>query len=465
VTSVIWWLRRDLRLSDQPALQAALEHARQSQAALVPAFILDARLLAASGPQRLAFLFGGLQALDDDLRARGSRLIVRQGDPLDELRQLAAQSQAVAVYAESDATPYARRRDAALEAHLPMRWAGGPWALPPEWVVKPNGQPYSVFTPFSKAWKARPERPALAEPPAWLPAAPADLLSLPPPAAPALGLFPPGEAEARRRLDDFAAGPIYAYADRRDRLDYDGSARLSPYLRLGMLSAGRAVAAARRAIQAAPDAAARAGAETWLNELIWREFYLHLLYHYPQARRENFRPLTVRWQNDPAAFAAWRDGRTGYPVVDAAMRQLAALGWMHNRARMIAASFLTKDLLIDWRWGERVFMQRLIDADPASNSGGWQWCAGTGADAAPYFRIFNPLSQGLKHDPQGDYVRAWLPELRRTPGEYIHQPWTMPPDVQRQAGCIIGQDYPPPIVDHAQARQRALEAYARQRLD
>lgn len=463
MTSIIWWLRRDLRLSDQPALQAALECAHRNQAALVPVFILDPRLLAASESQRLAFLFGGLQTLDDDLRARGSRLIVRQGDPLDELRRLSAETHSLAIYAESDVTPYARRRDAAVQAALPAQWAGGPWALPPEWVLKSNGQPYSVFTPFSKAWKARPGTAPLAEPPARLPAAPLDLVSLPLPAAPALGLFPPGEAEARRRLDAFVAGPIYAYAARRDRLDCDGTTRLSPYLRLGMLSPGRAMTAARQAIQAAPNAIARAGAETWLNELIWREFYLHLLYHYPQARRENFRPLAVRWRDDPAAFAAWRDGRTGYPVVDAAMRQLAALGWLHNRARMIAASFLTKDLLIDWRWGERVFMQRLIDADPASNSGGWQWCAGTGADAAPYFRIFNPVSQGLKHDPQGDYVRAWLPELHRTPTEYIHQPWTMPPDVQRQAGCHIGQDYPAPIVDHAQARQRALEAYAKRR--
>jgi deoxyribodipyrimidine photo-lyase len=212
---------------------------------------------------------------------------------------------------------------------------------------------------------------------------------------------------------------------------------------------------------AADDAAARQGAETWLNELIWREFYTAILYHFPNVLREAFRPelRAIPWSNDPAQFAAWCEGRTGYPIVDAAMHQLVQTGWMHNRARMIVASFLVKDLLIDWRWGERFFMQHLIDGDPAANNGGWQWTAGVGADAAPYFRVFNPTLQAAKFDPDGAYVRRWMPGLDRVPDKHIHAPWLMPLDVQRMAGCVIGQHYPAPIVGHGAARDRVLAAY------
>jgi deoxyribodipyrimidine photo-lyase len=232
-----------------------------------------------------------------------------------------------------------------------------------------------------------------------------------------------------------------------------------------MLSARQAAAAAPLAMERAPDAAARQGAETWLNELIWREFYIHILHHFPHVRRHSFRPEleAIPWANDEAAFAAWCAGRTGYPVVDAAMRQLAETGWIHNRARMIVASFLVKDLLIDWRWGERWFMQHLLDGDPAANNGGWQWTASTGTDAAPYFRIFNPVLQGQKFDPDGAYVRPWLPELAGVPGEFIHQPWAMPVEMQRRARCVVGQDYPAPVVDHTQARERTLAAYGQAR--
>jgi deoxyribodipyrimidine photo-lyase len=225
------------------------------------------------------------------------------------------------------------------------------------------------------------------------------------------------------------------------------------------------VVAALEAIAAAPDAEASKGAETWLNELIWREFYVHILYHFPHVLQQSFRTnlRAIPWENDGEAFAAWCEGQTGYPVVDAAMRQLVETGWMHNRARMIVASFLVKDLLIDWRWGEHYFMQQLVDGDSASNNGGWQWTAGTGTDAAPYFRIFNPVLQGKKHDPQGAYVRRWVPALAQVPDRFIHQPWKIPSDVQQKAGCIIGQDYPAPIVDHAWARERTLAAYAQAR--
>ena len=228
-----------------------------------------------------------------------------------------------------------------------------------------------------------------------------------------------------------------------------------------MISAREAAVAAQEAIESAPHAQARQSAKAWLNELIWREFYCAILYHFPTVLQTAFRPKLrdIAWENDPDAFAAWCEGRTGYPVVDAAMRQLAATGWIHNRARMITASFLVKDLLIDWRWGERWFMQHLVDGDPAANNGGWQWAAGVGTDAAPYFRVFNPVLQSQKFDPQGDFARAWIAELRRVPDEFIHEPWTMPDNVQRKAHCIIGQDYPAPIINHAFARERVLEAY------
>jgi len=338
---------------------------------------------------------------------------------------------------------------------------------PADAVLKPDGTPYTVFTPFSRAWKALPIPGTVLAAPGLLPALP-QLGSLPIPDVSPGAPFQPGEVEAQRRLQAFVGGDdpaIYRYGKGRDRLDLVGTSQLSPYLRFGMLSACQAAASALVAIEAAPDAQARSGAETWLTELIWREFYQSIQYHFPETERYSFRATLrdIDWDNDETAFAAWRQGQTGYPVVDAGMRQLAQTGWMHNRARMIVASFLVKDLLIDWRWGEHWFMQHLVDADPAANNGGWQWTAGTGTDAAPYFRIFHPVLQGRKHDPEGAYVRQWVPELAQVPGRYIHAPWEMPPEVQRAMGCIIGRDYPAPIVDHAWARERALAVYAQAR--
>jgi deoxyribodipyrimidine photo-lyase len=271
-----------------------------------------------------------------------------------------------------------------------------------------------------------------------------------------------------RRLERFAGGGperIHGYDERRNRPDLKGTSGLSPYIRFGMVSLRQAVVAAGRAVDRAPDDAGRKGAETWLNELIWREFYLSILYHFPRVRRRSFRSQyeAIVWDNDPQAFDAWTKGQTGYPVVDAAMRQLVESGWMHNRARMIVASFLVKDLLIDWRWGERFFMQHLIDGDPAANNGGWQWTAGTGTDAAPYFRIFNPILQSKKFDPDGRYIRRWLPELGDVPDRFIHEPWRMPDEIQQRTNCHIGLDYPHPIVDRAFARERTLQAYKRAR--
>ncbi len=466
-SSSIWWIRRDLRLSDNQALSAAVNHSER----IIPVFILDDHLLRSrySGEKRLEFLFGGLRRLDEDLRQRGSRLILRKGSPERVLRQLLQESNANAIYAETDHSPYARKRDGEIQDSLPLRLVGSTAILSPGSVTKPDGDPYTVFTPFSRAWLSQissglgkilpaPER---INTPTEI--SREDIQSL-------TGsferlLFAPGEAEGQRRLQMFLEGGdsavIYHYGEGRNLLDQEGTSKISPYLRFGMLSARAAARQALSAIENAPHAQARKSAETWLNEIIWREFYIHILYHFPQVRRQNFRQMDIRWENDKAKFIAWCQGQTGYPIVDAAMRQLRETGWMHNRGRMIVASFLTKDLLIDWQWGEEWFMQHLIDGDPAANNGGWQWTAGTGTDAAPYFRIFNPISQSQKYDPQGGYIRRWIPELRNVPDEFVHEPWKMPAEIQSKTGCKIGKDYPSPIIDHAWARERALDIYSK----
>jgi len=476
VKRAIWWIRRDLRLTDNQTLNAALEESED----VLPVFVLDPKLLGSSyvGEKRLAFLLDGLRVLDEALRLRGSYLIVRKGNPLDELVNLTQTSGSEIIYAEPDYSPYARQRDQKVAMHLPINWIGDPAFHPPGTVLKSNGGPYSVFTPFSKAWKALPtlkfQRVVKTPEAIHTPDEIETILIPEKPTLPSSVPFQAGEEEAQRRLEYFVNTPINEehqivsslalkrienYAQLRNRLDLEGTSNLSPYLRFGMISIRQAVAFAYKAIQSTMDVVARNSTETWLNELIWRDFYIHVLYHFPQVRKHNFRMRHVRWLNKEEDFVAWCQGRTGYPVVDAGMRQLLMSGWMHNRVRMITASFLTKDLLIDWKWGERWFMQHLVDGDPAANNGGWQWTAGTGTDAAPYFRIFNPITQSIKFDPQGMYIRRWLPELASVTLEFIHQPWVMDDEQQISSSCVIGKDYPSPIVDHAFARDRALCAY------
>lgn len=464
--TAVWWIRRDLRLADNQALSAAL--AKYDQ--VIPLFILDPALLNSPyvGQKRLAFLFEGLRQLDKELRVRGSHLIVREGKPVEQLQHVIEETQAEAIYAEADYSPYARRRDAEVLEMLPLELTEGVVVHPPGSVMKDEGDPYIVFTPFSKVWEKlpSPRKADLFSPPHQI-STPGEVDSLSIPKAPALddkALFLPGTEEGMSRLEAFAAGqemPIYRYSNERNLVDRPGTAKLSPYLRFGMVSARQAVFFARQAIAAAHNKEARKGAESWLNELIWREFYIHILYHFPEVRGQSFRPEYdhIQWANNEADFKAWCEGQTGYPIVDAPMRQLRRQGWMHNRARMIVASFLVKDLLIDWRWGEKWFMQHLVDGDPAANNGGWQWMAGTGTDAAPYFRIFNPILQGKKFDPDGRFVRQWLPELADVPDRYIHTPWEMDEAAQKKAGCVIGRDYPSPIIDHSFARERTLEAF------
>ena len=452
----IWWIRRDLRLRDNPALAAALA----GDEGVLPVFVLDEQLLAKPAENRQSFLFSGLRSLQADLQQLGSGLLIRRGDPLREIPHLAAESGAGSVFAEEDYSPYAVRRDAAVAKLVNLRLVHGLGVHPPTLVTKTDGSPYTVFTPFSKVWKALPFSGYTHPLPTSLPPFPLlDTQVIP--STPSTEQFPAGETEAIRRLEAFLSGPVRDYADARNRMDLDGTSALSPYLRFGMLSARAAVAAAMDLAGESDDAMVHKGCAVWINELIWREFYQAILYHFPFVLGTAFNAglRNIPWRDAAGDLRAWQQGQTGYPVVDAAMRQLAATGWMHNRARMITASFLVKDLLINWQEGERWFMQHLVDGDPAANNGGWQWTAGTGTDAAPYFRIFNPVLQGKKFDPQGDYVRRWVPELAGVPDKFIHTPWEMSPLEQSAVKVIIGQDYPAPIVEHARARERPLRAY------
>lgn len=464
----IWWIRRDLRLADNQALAEALQQARE----VIPLFILDPFLINSrnSGEKRLAFLYLGLKRLDDDLRKLGSRLTIRRGNPVEVLSQLNAKLAIEGIFAEADFSRYAIDRDARVAEVLPLELISSPSLRHPSAVVKDDGSPYTVFTPYMRAWKnlALPGRREPIPSPENI-QTPVDVTSEPFPEAVIAASdmhFLPGEEEGNHRLESFIGGiqgGIFRYADLRNRMDVDGTAGISPYLRFGMVSARQVVVAAREAAQLASNREGVTGADTWLNELIWREFYFGILYHFPDVAKQSFRPelRQIQWRNDPDDFSAWKNGATGFPVVDAGMRQLTATGWMHNRARMITASFLVKDLLIDWRMGEAYFMSQLVDGDPAANNGGWQWTAGTGTDAAPYFRIFNPILQSQKFDPQGIYIRRWVPELQGVPDEYIHQPRQMPVTVQVKTGCIIGRNYPHPIVDHQKQREQALALYRR----
>jgi deoxyribodipyrimidine photo-lyase len=457
---VVHWFRSDLRLRDNTALAAAARRAD----ALALLFVLDERLLAGDGvgPPRLRFLAASLARLAEDLARRGQRLLVRSGDPARVVPASLREWRAERITWNADHGPYARRRDAAVRAAAERagvaveehedRVVFGPDAL-----RTGAGGVFRVYTPYRNAWWRRwaedPRRPegALRLPPPIPGAAPGPL-----PDEAALGagdateLPAPGEAAALRRLDAFLAGPAARYAADRDRPDRDGTSRLSPYLHLGALSPRVCFARALAAERAAPRA--RAGIRKWLDELIWREFYVAILAAHPHAVTRDFRPefAALRWEDDEAGFQAWCEGRTGVPFVDAGMRQLARTGWMHNRARMVVASFLTKDLLVHWRRGERFFARRLVDGDLASNNGGWQWAASTGTDAQPWFRIFNPVAQGERCDPHGDYVRRFVPELRGMPERWVHRPWEAP---------APPRDYPRPIVDHGEARARALRRF------
>jgi len=465
-STAVWWIRRDLRLEDNQALQAALENAGR----VLPVFVIDPYLVQSSrmGQERLKFLWGGLRLLQRELRERGADLIIRRGDPIKVVPALVNESAASTVYAEEDFSPYARRRDRTVAEQVPLSLKPGLVIAHPEAISKADGGPYQIYSYYRKKWRKRLypiprddvwDAPGRIKIPQGIPSD-----SIPETEFPLTEYFPPGHESAQDRLEMFTSGKdpaIYSYQEGRDRPDLQGTSRLSPYFHFGMLSARQALVEAQAAADQAGGEKQQKSVDTWVDELIWRDFYVSILYHFPHVVEGSFRENTqhISWQNDREDFQRWKEGKTGYPLVDAGMRQLLEMNWIHNRLRMVVASFLVKDLLIDWRWGETWFMKNLLDADLAANNGGWQWVAGTGTDAAPYFRIFNPVSQSQKHDPQGEYIKRFVPELQVVSPQYIHEPWTMSASVQVECGCVIGKDYPAPIIDHGLARERTLSVY------
>ena len=455
---IIWWVRRDLRLTDN----ATLHHALNDGASVIPVFILDPRLLDSDklAPARRQFLFDALRDLDARLRKQDGRLILRRGRPANELPRLVRETHADAVYFHRDYTPFARTRDeqvtrALNDLGVRVETFGDVYLSEPEQVLKDDGTPYTVFTRFRIRFEERVGLPARFAKRKNL-NTPSEIASLDLPTLEINWTFASGgETEAQKLARTFfrRANGVAQYGDTRNDLGADATSHLSPHLHFGTVSARELVRAARDR-QTSADAQTAKHIKTWIDEIVWREFFAHVLYHFPHAARQAFRAdyKNLAWENDAEKFAAWCTGRTGFPVVDAGMRQLNATGWMHNRARMIVASFLTKDLLIDWRWGEKYFLQKLIDGDVASNNGGWQWSASTGTDAQPFFRIFNPVLQGKRFDPNGDYVRRWVPELAHVATRDIHAPWESPQTIA---------DYPAPIVEHAIACARALALFRR----
>jgi len=461
---VVLWLRRDLRLHDHPALNAAAQRAGERGGTLAIVFVFDRALLCGrhTSATRTAFLLEVLAELRAALRERGQQLIVRHGEPARELAALVGAAADPEVHATADVGPFAKRREREVAAALAER--GGRLVLHPGafCVDRPEAVSGSVaFTPFFRIWQAAPRRRPLPAPhplpPPPAETAPGELPTLADLLPPLAGNEAPrrprgGERAAWERLERFLRTSVGCYHERRNDLAADATSRLSPYLHFGCISA--------RAVEERLPAGA--GPAAFRRQLAWRDFYAALMALRPELARCELQAAyrTIDWADDPDAYAAWRDGRTGYPLVDAAMRQLAEEGWVHNRARLVAGSFLTKHLGIDWRLGERWYMRSLVDGDEASNNGNWQWIASVGSDPAPPARrILNPTLQAERFDTEGRYIRRYVPELASVPDRWLREPWRMPRGVQEATGCVIGRDYPAPIVDHRSARLRALERY------
>lgn len=464
---VIFWFRRDLRLDDNIGLHQAVRSGKR----VLPVFILDPKLQRGAwfSRNRRAFLLDALTALDSRLWQIGARLLVLEGDPLEALASVISETEASALYFNRDYTPFARARDLEVERSLgiAIHAFDDGLLITPQELRKNDGAPFKVYTAFRRRWISL-EKPPISE----LGFRSQHFLNTPKLHAldllrrardrvqPQAPLPAADEIFGQKRLASYVSQAIGAYKSTRNDLAIDpvsqepaaGPSFLSPFLRVGLLSPRQVYWAARDRCASSPDASFRQSIETFLGQIIWREFFMHIMFHFPRVRYGNFRREydRVKWRRAPAELDAWQEGRTGYPIVDAAMRQLRAIGWMPNRARMFTASFLSKHLLIHWAAGEAHFMRHLLDGDPAANNGGWQWAAGTGTDAQPYFRIFNPVRQSKKFDKAGDYIRYWLPELRHLPERLIHEPW------QLQSKSL---DYPAPIVDHYEARERALSAF------
>ena len=448
MTSVMWF-RRDLRLGDNPALCAAADGGD-----VLPLFVLDPRLWGPAGPSRRAYLGASLRALDASLRQRRAGLSVVRGDPVRRVVLAAKAVDATAVHVAADFGPYGSQRDVEVEealgeAGIELVRTGSPYAVAPGRVRNGSGEPYKVFTPFSRAWADHGWRDPVDAPTgvSWL-ALDEGTTDIPDPELPAgLELPEAGEDAARRRWEAFLEQDLDGYAQNRNLPGVPGTSRLSVHLKYGEIHPRTILAdLARRRSE---------DAKTYRAEIAWREFYADVLHHQPRTAREYLKPAYAQLAYDRPGtqLEAWQEGRTGFPIVDAGMRQLRATGWMHNRVRMIVASFLVKDLHLEWQHGARHFLHWLVDGDLASNNHGWQWVAGSGTDASPFFRVFNPTGQGRKFDPRGEYVRHWVEEL--SDPEQVPDPHEPDPDTRDLVG------YPPPMVDHAEERREALDRWER----
>lgn len=467
------WFRRDLRDFDHAALFHALKHARE----VVCAFVFDRAILDAlpdPADRRVEFLHASLIELQAALAAQGGGLVVRHDFAVDAIPALAQEYACDAVYCNHDDDPAALARDAEVSARLTQLGVTFHHykdcvIFERDEVLTGAGTPFSVFTPYKNAWLKTLTPFYLSSYPVHRYSDHLVPVSSPIPSLQDLGFAPTNLGELKlptgmkggaALFDDFL-DRIARYKDARDFPAVKGVSYLSVHLRFGTVSIRQL---AREAHALSLTNQGGTGAATWLSELVWRDFYHQILAHRPEvAAGACFKPQydSLPWPNPPGHFEAWCEARTGYPLVDAAMRQLNQTGYLHNRLRMVAASFLTKDLLVDWRLGERYFAEKLIDFDLAANSGGWQWAASVGCDAQPWFRIFNPVTQSEKFDPQGKFIRRYLPELKNVPDKFIHAPWTLPPLEQKARGCVIGQDYPAPVVDHAAQREKALALFKR----
>ncbi len=447
----------------------ALSEAQRLAETVIPVFILEEALQTGPdvGAARLAFLLRSLESLQKNLAHLGHSLVVRKGRSEIEIPKLCQELGVEAVFANKRYEPYAQARDNRVFNQLNSVGVGfelfkDAVLFEEREILNLQGAPYTVFTPYSKAWLARkfptPRRRLVARNPIVqatdVPALPLDPSHFGHPLS--QNIFQAGEHAALEALNQFLAGPISTYQTSRDFPGIPGTSRLSAHLRAGTIGIRTVVAKVISARETSSDSQ-KPNYDAFLKELIWREFYLQILHNFPHVTKGCFRPEydQLAWENNERLFEAWQSGQTGYPIVDAAMRCLGATGWMHNRLRMVVSMFLTKDLLISWQWGERYFMKQLVDGDMAANNGGWQWSAGTGTDAAPYFRIFNPSTQGQKFDPNGGFIRQWAPELAHLPNALLHEPW--------KAGSLAPLSYPPRIVLHEQQRRKCLEMFEKVR--
>ena len=462
--TVVHWFRRDLRVSDNVALTEAAKRSEN----VIPLFIFEDAFRTGPdvGAARLAFLLQSVESLRKNLAELGHTLVIRCGKSAEILPQFAKETGAQAVFANKRYEPYTQRRDehithALLNAGVGFELFKDAVIWEEQEILTQQGKPYTVFTPYSKAWKAKSI--PLPRPRLKTSNIQHSMLNIQSDLLPQLAdecgypltqrIPAGGERAARELLQKFMAGPVFEYGANRNFPAVDGGSNLSPHLRAGTIGIRTILAELSKARAKATPAQAP-NCDVFLNELIWREFYMQVLHNFPHVTKGAFRPEydKLQWSENKEHFAAWCEGRTGFPIVDAAMRCLNATGTMHNRLRMIVAMFLTKDLLIHWQWGERYFMKQLVDGDLAANNGGWQWSAGTGTDAAPYFRIFNPVSQGEKFDGEGKFVRRWIPELKDFPDDLIHQPWENPL-------LLAKPKYPPRVVLHEEQRAKCLAMF------